>query len=208
MTVEKRTFGSVTEAWEAFDNWLIANWKDGYDSLAPPATDEEIKLLEERLNVTLTDDYKESLKCHNGQNDYSGIFEGNEYLSTEEIYSQWKVWKDLNDDGTFDDNESTPREGTGISTKWYDLGWVPITHDGSGDHYCLDLAPDISKNGKVGQIITMWHDDSDRELLADSFYLFFCKYVNQVLSGETVFSDDYGGLVQKTELVDNERYPR
>ncbi|GME79936.1 unnamed protein product [[Candida] boidinii] len=203
MAIEKRTFGSVSEAWETFDNWLIANWKEGYDALCPPATDEEIKSLEDKLNVTLPEQYKESLKCHNGQSNICGLIYGYEYLSTEKVYTQWKKRQSEDgDDGALIDLKSLPRDSTGVSTECFDLGWIPITSDGGGNHYCLDLAPDLSKNGKVGQIIKTLRDNADQELIAESFYHFFCKFVREVMVGDVVHSLDCGGLMSEKDMLE------
>lgn len=57
--------------------------------------------------------------------------------------------------------------------QWYDLGWISVTHDSGGNYHCLNLDPDLSKNGKVGQIIRTLSDGVNRELIAYAFYDFF-----------------------------------
>lgn len=59
--------------------------------------------------------------------------------------------------------------------QWFDLEWISVTHDSCGNYHCLDSDPDLSKNGKVGQIIKTLSDSIDRELIAYAFYLFFCQ---------------------------------
>ena len=45
-----------------------------------------------------------------------------------------------------------------------------MTYDGAGNHHCVDLDPE--KSGVPGQVITMWHDDDERAVVAGSFYAF------------------------------------
>lgn len=184
----------MNDLWKQFENWLSAHWPEGLAALNPPATDEEIGSLEEALGVKLPADFISCLKIHNGQSESAGgLFDNSEFLSTSAILDQWKVWKDLLDSGDFDGIESEPEEG--IRSDWWNARWIPFTHNGGGDHYCIDLAPDAG--GEVGQIITMWHDMGERELQEGSFDAWFRKYVSAVLAGEYTYSEDFGGLVHK-----------
>lgn len=181
----------MKETWEQFEKWLSRHWPDGLNCLNPPATDEQIAKLEEKLEVELPDDFVACLKIHNGQSGYASIFDGMEFLSCEEIYSQWLVWKNLLDRGDFDDVSSEPEPG--IKSDWWNPKWIPFTHDGGGDHLCLDLDP--TAVGSSGQVITMWHDMGARELKAKSFAAYFEAYVTGILAGKYVYSEACGGLV-------------
>lgn len=64
------------------------------------------------------------------------------------------------------------------------------THDGAGNHDCLDLSP--AAGGNVGQIISMWHDGDARELLAPSFQTWLQTYVEGLESGRLVYAEVYG----------------
>lgn len=66
-----------------------------------------------------------------------------------------------------------------IKYRWYDEGWIPICID-NGDCICIDLNP--SPQGKVGQVIKMYHDWGRREVLADSFNEFIssAEYIESV----------------------------
>jgi cell wall assembly regulator SMI1 len=182
--------------WTRFEAWLSENWPEGLASLNPPATNEQIAHLQEALGVTLPDDYVACLKIHNGQNtNVGGLFDGSEFLSNDEILAQWAVWKDLLDGGEFADIESEPANG--VRNDWWNASWIPFTHNGGGDHLCLDLAPDAS--GSSGQVITMWHDSAERELLAPSFGSWFNSYTKRVFSGDIVYSPEYGGLINRED---------
>ncbi|MBG9387421.1 SMI1/KNR4 family protein [Caenimonas aquaedulcis] len=181
----------MNELWNRFENWLSVHWPDVLPDLNPPATNEEIAQLEEALGVTLPSSFVECLKIHNGHSTAEGLFDGFEFLSTAEILDQWSIWKDLVDAGDFEGAESEPHDG--VRGDWWNVRWIPITHNGGGDHMCIDLDPD--EGGKAGQIISMWHDMADRELLAASFEDWFRNYVAAVLAGEYVVED--GALVRE-----------
>lgn len=104
------------------------------------------------------------------------------------------------DDGTFqtDDGEDQGSEAVpGICNVWWSPKWIPLTYDGSGNHDCLDLNP--AEGGTFGQIITMWHDDPVREIVAPSFRDWLMQQAEGLESGKFIFSEEYNCIVN----VDN-----
>lgn len=186
----------MKQTWQKFEAWLSVHWPEGITFLNPPATDEQISQLEEKLGAKLPADFIACLKVHNGQSGFASIFDGMEFLSCEEIHNQWQVWKELLDGGDFDDFSSEPEAE--IKDDWWNPKWIPFTHNGGGDHLCIDLDPAAS--GSVGQVITMWHDMAERELQASNFEEYFTAFVEGVLSGKYVYSDEYGGIINADDL--------
>lgn len=186
----------MEQIWKKFEEWLMQNWPEGLSSLNPPASDAQIAQLEAQLNVKLPADFIACLKVHNGQSGYASIIDGMEFLSCEEIYSQWIVWKELLDGGDFKDFSSEPDGG--IKDDWWNSKWIPFTHNGAGDHLCIDLDPATS--GSVGQVISMWHDMADRELKAKSFMEYFQAYVAGILTGQYIYDEEYGGIVKADDV--------
>ncbi|MEK6789815.1 MAG: SMI1/KNR4 family protein [Pseudomonadota bacterium] len=136
------------------------------DALNPPASDEDIASLEHTLGVSLPSDFVSALKVGNGQKgSQPGIFDEHAFYSCVEIASDWRVWKKLLDGGDFDDERSSP--SAGIRPDWWNPGWIPFTSNGSGDCFCLDMVP--TPEGRIGQIIFVWHDMADRQNVSDSF---------------------------------------
>lgn len=180
----------MEKTWEKIEKWLETNAKHVFDSLQPGATDEEIAKTEEYLGVKFPKEVKEVYKIHNGQ--YSGkmlgFIEGREFLSLEEIKSQWQIWKELVEGGDFEGNEGEP-DGP-VKPDWYNLKWIPITYNGSGDHHCIDLDP--AEGGNVGQIIEMWHDEATRTVVATNLKEWLKEFVNALEEGEYEVSDEYG----------------
>ena len=179
-----------------FTDWLGINHPEGLEVLNPPATDDDIQKLEAVLGFSLPEDLAQALKIHNGQNPVSGpLLPGGEFLSTKAIAEQWTIWKGLVDEGTFKDIRSEPERG--IKNDWWNIKWIPVTHDGGGNHSCIDTDPD--KGGTYGQVISMEHDMDERNLLAKSFTLWLSAYISDLEKGEYVYSDDYDAIVHKDD---------
>jgi cell wall assembly regulator SMI1/predicted DNA-binding WGR domain protein len=160
---------AVDKAWAKAEKQLLALGQ--LDRLAKGASATAIRKAEKRLGVSFPEDFRASYARHDGA-DYASLLEGREFLSLESIFKQWKIWKELHDDGTFEDNEGDP-DDPGIKEDWWNPKWIPFTHDASGNHHCIDLDPE--RGGKYGQVISMWHDDSSRTLVARSFTEFIAK---------------------------------
>ncbi|MFK7857105.1 MAG: SMI1/KNR4 family protein [Granulosicoccus sp.] len=183
--------------WNRFESWLKAHFPEGYGDLNEPATDEQISILESKLNVNLPLEFVEFLKIHNGQRGESGwIIGGSELLSVERIIDEWEVWNGLLVGGEFEDCKN--KRDNGVKDDWWNPNWVPFTYDGGGNHLCIDLDP--AESGTTGQIITMWHDELDRKILATSFEMWFALYVQDVESGKYIYSDDYEAIVNANDV--------
>ncbi|WP_322083910.1 SMI1/KNR4 family protein [Burkholderia sp. BCC1972] len=156
----------LRELWQQLDAAFVADASRLPGGLNGPASDDEIAALQVALGTTLPDAFVDSLRIHDGQADPSDDFSGGDaLLSSHEIIAQWRIWKGLVDGGDFDGMESEPDPG--IGDDWYNLKWIPFTHDGSGNHLCVDLDP--AEGGVAGQVIRVWHDDARRERIAGSF---------------------------------------
>lgn len=170
-------------------------WNEG-------ASRSDIELIETTIGCKLPQDYIDFLNIHNGQNgDEMGTIYTDELLASERIMAEWHTWKKLLDDNHFEETDGTPttsEPSTGIKNNWWNPLWIPITYDGSGNHYCLDLDP--TPEGTFGQVIRMWHDDVERNLIAPSFSNFITNYCHQLTSNSLVFSEDYGGFVAVEDL--------
>ena len=193
----KKQADDIPSIWIRFENWLTKNASHLISELNTNASEDDITKLEKTIGEKLPKDYIEFMKIHNGQErDSEGLIDTEEFLSTDRVIEEWSVWKDLLDKGDFKDSESEPEEG--IKADWWNSKWIPITYDGSGNHYCIDIDP--ATGGTNGQIIRMWHDSAERELVANSFKEWISNYVNDLEKGKYVYSKDWGGIIHKEEL--------
>jgi cell wall assembly regulator SMI1/predicted DNA-binding WGR domain protein len=134
-------------------------------TLAKGASAKEVKAAEKALGLTLPEEVVAFYRRHDGSEDEPAV-EGRELLSLSRIVDEWKIWKDLLDQGTFEANDHG-RPDPGVQKRWWIAEWVPVTYDGAGNHHVLDLAP--AAGGTHGQILSFWHDDDERTLVAKGF---------------------------------------
>jgi cell wall assembly regulator SMI1 len=187
----------MQDTWVRFEAWLAANAPQLIDELNPGATDAELRELATTIGTELPADFLTFYRIHNGQqSEASGLLNGEELLSIPSMLAEWTIWNDLLKGGDFEGATSTPAPG--VRADWWNPLWLPLTYDGAGNHYCLDLAP--APGGTRGQIIRMWHDDSERTLLAVSFSEWITQYITALETGEYVFSEDYDGIVSADDL--------
>ena len=160
----------VAKLWEQLEGRLKASFPDMCKSLKRKATQAQLDRLEAQTGVRMTKDTKEFFLRHNGQAyEHSLIHvesEDEEFriFSTAEAYNEWKMWKELDDIGEFAEADSSPDPG--VRDCWWHAKWLPFAGNGAGDSLCFDFSP--AKGGKKGQIITMWHERSDRAILSPS----------------------------------------
>jgi cell wall assembly regulator SMI1 len=182
---------SIEKAWDRIIQWYASNVPSKQLRLATGATESQIRKLETHIGLQLPKDVRESYLLHNGS-DESSIFEYSYYLlSVEEIAQTWTDWKQLVNAGAFAKMVGTP-EGP-IKNAWWNLKWIPITHNGGGDHDCVDMDPD--KGGKAGQVIEFSHESGARKVSGSSFRDWLASFARRLESGEYVYDADGGSLV-------------
>ena len=191
------------ETWQRIERWLARNAPVVMQSLRAGAADREIADTEVFLDVTFPDDVRASFRVHDGQSGSTasfgfspGLIDGWELLSLATMRDQWQAWKDLLDGGEFDDTRSEPRGP--ILTDWWHPCWIPLTHDGSGNHHMLDLNP--APGGAVGQIIEFVHDDSTRTVVAANFATWLTQFANDLDAGEYVYDDALESLWRREDV--------
>ncbi len=172
----------MTELFDNIYDALLQYNIDLEEVLNHPAGSHEIDDIQKKLNVEFSEEIIDFYTIANGQAEMSDYFVyGHELLSLQGIFSEWKIWKKMSDKGLFCKNK-TPLKAvaeTGIKANWWNPKWLPITHDGAGNHFCLDFDPDV--NGISGQIITLHQDSNKRLLAANSLYDFFNEYYKKIL---------------------------
>lgn len=141
----------LTEAtkkiWENLESWCRSNAPIVCENLKQGAKAEEIKTLEERIGLTLPEDFAAYLMVHNG----TIWFDSYEYIGTERIYQIWLRMNQIQEEGFFANRQIDRRSQGIIKNIWWDSHWIPFAEDSCGNLNCIDLAPDV--NGTVGQVI-------------------------------------------------------
>lgn len=187
--------------WKRIELWLEANAPDIRKSLNDGIGMTELAKLERIAKAELPDDFVNFYSIHDGQDgDTDWLLDGEEFLSAVRILEEYKIWKDLLDNGDFTENRQpiTSEPEAGIKNNWWNPKWIPFTYNGSGDHLCIDLDP--AEGGTYGQVIRMWHDDPERSLEASSFGEWVERFASGLEDGTYVYSDEYGGVINKADI--------
>ena len=193
----------MEQVWHSIKSKLKIIAPQILEGLNKGVSDDGVQKLEKLIIAKLPESFIDFYKVHNGQTEDSpGLIGAEELLSFERITIEWKRWKSLLDDKHFEDEHGSykSRPGLGIKNNWWNPLWLPITYDGHGNHYCLDLDP--NSGGTYGQIIRMWHDEVERSLEATSFKKWITNYKNDLLADKFMYSEDYGGIVEYYESGD------
>jgi len=187
----------MEELWGKIESWLSEHAPSVSKALNPGATDKQLDIAEAALGVSFPAEFRECYLVHNGtERGGACLFPGGEFLSLERIVEEWSVWKELADEGSFRGEESEPDRG--IHDDWFNVRWIPFTYDGDGNHYCLDLAP--SAWGTNGQVITMWHDAPERELIASSFGDYLELVLEKLNSAQYFYSAEHNSIVSVEDM--------
>jgi cell wall assembly regulator SMI1 len=171
----------VQELWDRLESRLADIEPDVLRDLLPGVTDYEIRSAEELMGVRLPEDAEESYKIHDGQGgDGPPLIMGEwQLLSLEDMTHQWKLMKDLSDTGVFMEAQGSP-EGP-VRPDWWNTKWIPVAYNGAGDLQCLDMDP--AAGGDSGQLITFWHMNPNREVIADSFRTWLQGCIDSLANG-------------------------
>jgi cell wall assembly regulator SMI1/predicted DNA-binding WGR domain protein len=159
--IDPKVAASIQASWKRIDAWLTQNAPQLMAKMGKPATQEAVAEAEATLGVELPDAVRASYAVHDGSGEVS-LFPSGDYLSLDEMLVQYRCWKGLVEEGSWDDEVSEP-EGP-IQKVHYHLKWIPLTHDGGGDHTLIDMAP--AEGGKVGQLINFSHETGPEEIAA------------------------------------------
>jgi cell wall assembly regulator SMI1 len=181
-------------SWKRIEAWLKGNAPEILVQLLKGAKDNEISSAEKAMSIKFPADVKASYRIHNGQDGRAAPLMGEwQLLSLKNMVSQWKIMKKLVDDGKFEDAIAKPIGS--VRADWYNPKWIPVAYNGAGDFHCLDLDP--PPRGHVGQIISFWHMDEKRQMLAKNFSEWLETFANDLEAGKYKFQDGRLELVKK-----------
>ncbi|SIO64995.1 Cell wall assembly regulator SMI1 [Singulisphaera sp. GP187] len=194
--IDPKTAASVEASWKRIDAWLTLHVPSLKAEMGKGATSEAIAKAEATLGVEFPDAVRASYAVHDGSGSVS-LFPSGDYLSLDGMLEQYKIWKELVDEGTFDDEESDP-EGP-IQKVHYHLNWIPLTHNGDGDHALIDLAP--AEGGNVGQLIDFSHETGPENVAAHGLAEYLSILADGFESGAGVVEETYIEWHQETGMA-------
>lgn len=178
---------SVTELWRRIDTWLQTFAPQRSAELLPGVTPQELVEAETAMGLTLPADFKASYRIHNGAEGNSGLLMGYpDFYQLSYVYSFGQIFPDLLQDAKWANRvpgfvSDPARQSLPIQRVWCHPQWVAFAGDGSGYHWCLDLAP--APGGTMGQVITYDHEDGPANLLFPSFEALLSAYADHLEAG-------------------------
>jgi internalin A len=179
-----KTKKSITELWGNMLNLLETKYHGISTYLNPPVKESELDSVEKRMGFKLPEELRELYLCNNGQGDnVMGILSGLDFLPLEELYIQWDIWRVLKEGAT----EEQMKVLSGFCTSfpphtvkkiYTNTRWIPLTHDGGGNHIGIDLDPD--RKGTTGQIINFGRDEGDKFVIATDLGDYLAFIINLI----------------------------
>lgn len=184
-------------AWDRYVRAIAAKHPAFPGYLAPGASAADIDAAGRAIGNAFPDDLRHLLLKHGGSLESWQVLPGWELFSPARIVDEWKVWEELRRDEFVPDGLACAPEGPIKSDEWWRLGWIPFCGDGGGNHLCLDMDPD--GGGHAGQVISMWHDDPARVLIAGSLTEFIEIIAKDAEVGLLTWDEDWGGVTAPVE---------
>ena len=176
----RRYTEKATEAHAPFMSYLNAG-----------APADAIAAAERAVGCAFSDDLRHLLARHDGSDDHF-VLPGWELFPAARIAKEWAVWADLYRTRFKPEGYDCEPNGPVCGDEWWRLKWIPFCGDGGGNHLCIDMEP--ADGGTPGQVITLWHDEPARNLIAPSLTGFIEIIAEDFEDGALIWDEDWGGV--------------
>lgn len=184
-------------AWNRYVGAIKAGHPAFRTYFAAGASEAQIAAAEAALKHKLPPDLRHLLMRHAGSVDERQVLPGWMLFSPERIVDEWRIWEELRRDQFVPEGYDCTPEGPIKGGEWWRLGWIPFCGDGGGNHLCVDLDP--PPKGRRGQVISMWHDDAARALIAGSLTEFIEIIATDAENGLLAWNEEWGGVYAPVE---------
>ena len=195
---------NITDLTGKLARWLDKHLPRSLASLRVGASNEDFERLEELIGGPLPEEFKNFYSLYDGQEEDEslGIFFGIRPLPLFEIAREFESW--ANTSASFSDSEGPsggriqtfPPNHVRINSA---EKWIPFTHDYSGNHIGIDLAPALK--GSPGQIINFGTSEHPIFVLGKSFGEFLQRVVGELESGNFRIDGDEDFIMKRRPSV-------
>ena len=166
------------------DRWFSAHLRPDRYILNAPASDADLDAFERLVGIKLPSSFRQLYRWHNGENDDRwGHIYGLPLLPLKVSAFQWEMWNrvlaDFKGDRYAIPGGAWPAGA--VDPAYINPRWIPLTHDGSGNHIGLDFDPWPA--GRIGQVILYGRDEETKAVLAPSLGAFLAWIATLLESG-------------------------
>ena len=184
----------IAPALSRLDAWYAAHLPPNRYKFNPPASEAQLDAFERSVGLKLPKSYRQLYRWHDGEDDDRwGHIYGLPLLSLRQAEFQWRAWERVL--ASFDgDRYKIPGRGWpegAVDPAYINPRWIPLTHDGSGNHIGLDFDP--WPNGRIGQVILFGRDEDTNAVLAPSLGKFLEWIARLLESGNFRLDAGNGG---------------
>lgn len=154
--------------------WLNREYPELGDTLNYGILPQDLAQIEMQFGFALPAVVRESYLLVDGQEAESsagcaeGLFYGLTLLPLEDVYEEWRFWREVDSDPTTGANVQLREVMQSLPPGWVrkeysQRGWIPLISDKTGNYVGIDLNP--AENGSVGQVIVFGRDFDTKVVL-------------------------------------------
>jgi cell wall assembly regulator SMI1 len=167
-------YPSLEQTWTRLRSWLSNEYPELGDTLNYGILPQDLAQIEMQFGFALPQVVRESYLCVDGQEPESsagcseGLFFGLHLLPLEDVYDEWRFWREVDSDPTTGGHSRLRDTMQSIPPGWArreysNRGWIPLVSDKAGNYIGVDLNPD--EGGSIGQVIVFGRDFDTKVIL-------------------------------------------
>ena len=170
----------MTALWRRVEAALDTYDPDLKGDLEPGASDAAIAAAEAALGVRLPDEYRASVRIHDGIGTY--LMDSWQLSPLETVLRRWEMFQSFVADGTLTLGEVARVRAKGpVRKERWNSRWIPIAENGGGDDHLLDLDP--APGGAVGQVLYRTRESTAVAVIAPSFGAYLTLFADDLEAG-------------------------
>lgn len=169
--------------------WVRRNSPEGAPMFCGPASEQDIASAEQLLGMALPDSVRSLYTLANGQpDDAARLLDAFALMPLTEVVDAAAFLNDFFPGGVNEEHPACAMDtDAGIQPMWWNPRWIPVMTNGSGDYYCVDLAP--AGGGTPGQLIGYFHDETFRRRIAVGLEILLAEIADGLESGSYSLDD-------------------
>ncbi|KAI0065419.1 hypothetical protein BV25DRAFT_1821820 [Artomyces pyxidatus] len=188
----------LEQTWNRLRAWLSNEYPELGDTLNYGIQPQDLTAIEMQFGFALPQAVRESYLVVDGQEPESsagcpeGLFFGLHLLPLEEVYDEWRFWREVDNDPTSGAHAGLREVMQSIPPNWIrkeysQRGWIPLISDKTGNYVGVDLNP--AEGGSVGQVIVFGRDFDTKVVLwrgegPAGWARWLASFVEELESGE------------------------